>query len=336
MLRALACSIGPKRPWLVAWLVVGAAPPLAAQTPAAGGLGANPAAPTPSDSVVVVSWDPTPPSHGSLAYVVVHPVSNDADPPLRIRGTMADEPLHFERDSTGRYRAMGAVPVGTQRRIELPLVVERQSGITQEVLVTLPVAGRRFGIERLSVDPRFTTPPDSALAVRIAREAALVRAVSVRSHETLRQWTGPFERPRGSQVTSRFGTGREFNGVIQSRHLGVDFRGDSGAPVRAANDAVVALVGDFYYSGRIVYLDHGQGLVSAYLHMSEALVAEGERVTRGQLIGRVGSSGRVTGPHLHWNVRYGKVSVDPASLLMLTRPTPAPAPVDGPGSPARP
>jgi len=99
--------------------------------------------------------------------------------------------------------------------------------------------------------------------------------------------------------------------------MGTDFAGAPGAPVRAANRGVVRIVDAFYYGGNVVYVDHGGGLTSAYLHLSRQLVAEGDTVTRGQVIGRVGATGRVTGPHLHLIVRYGRVTVDPMSLFAI-------------------
>jgi murein DD-endopeptidase MepM/ murein hydrolase activator NlpD len=114
-----------------------------------------------------------------------------------------------------------------------------------------------------------------------------------------------------------FGVSRVFNGVVRSRHLGVDFAGARGAPVRAANRGVVALVADLYLSGTTLLIDHGAGLVTGYLHLSRALVAPGDTVARGQLIGRVGASGRVTGPHLHWLAAYGHITFDPLDLLRL-------------------
>ena len=125
-------------------------------------------------------------------------------------------------------------------------------------------------------------------------------------------------------MTSGFGRRREFNGTIQSRHMGVDFAGVSGAPVRAANRGVVALVDEFYMGGNVIYLDHGAGLVTAYFHLSRANVEAGDTVARGQVIGRVGATGRVTGPHLHWVARYGAITVDPLSLLDLGRSAPPP------------
>jgi murein DD-endopeptidase MepM/ murein hydrolase activator NlpD len=115
-----------------------------------------------------------------------------------------------------------------------------------------------------------------------------------------------------------YGTARAFNGVVSSRHLGTDFAGGVGAPVYAANAGVVALVDDFYLAGTVIYLDHGGGLVTGYFHLSRADVAPGAVVQRGQRIGRVGKSGRVTGPHLHWIARYGGITVDPMSLIAVT------------------
>jgi murein DD-endopeptidase MepM/ murein hydrolase activator NlpD len=149
----------------------------------------------------------------------------------------------------------------------------------------------------------------------VAREGALALAVGRRSHESPPRWTAPFQRPRASAITSRFGTGRTFNGQVTSRHLGVDFRGAVGTPVRASNRAVVALVDTFFLGGRVVYLDHGGGLTTGYLHLSRVLVAPGDTVARGQTIGHVGATGRVTGPHLHWTARYGAVTVNPLDLL---------------------
>ena len=110
-----------------------------------------------------------------------------------------------------------------------------------------------------------------------------------------------------------------FNGAVRSRHFGVDLAGAVGAPVRAANRGVVALVADFLLAGTAVYIDHGEGLVTGYFHLSKSEVAEGDTVARGAIVGRVGATGRVTGPHLHWIARYGTVTVDPLSVVEATR-----------------
>lgn len=99
--------------------------------------------------------------------------------------------------------------------------------------------------------------------------------------------------------------------------MGTDFAGAVGAPVLAANRGVVRLVDAFYLGGNVIYIDHGAGLVTAYLHLSKQLVAEGDTVSRGDVIGHVGATGRVTGPHLHFIARYGNITVDGTTLIGL-------------------
>jgi murein DD-endopeptidase MepM/ murein hydrolase activator NlpD len=262
-----------------------------------------------------VRWHAEPPRQGTFSYVVLE--SSDGIPPITVRGTLDSLPLAFIRAPGDRFVALGPVPLGAADSVTVRLELEYAKGRSRAVERRLPVARARFPTERLSVDPRFTRPPDAALQARIAREAAAARRVTAEALATPRLWWADWVAPRQSPVTSVFGIGRVFNGQLRSRHLGTDFDGDVGAPVRVANRGVVALVGDFYYAGRVLYVNHGAGLVTAYLHLSETLVATGDTVTAGQLIGRVGASGRVTGPHLHWAVRVGASSMDGASLLAL-------------------
>jgi murein DD-endopeptidase MepM/ murein hydrolase activator NlpD len=260
-----------------------------------------------------VSWHAGPPRQGTFAYVVV----TERPAPVAVRGTLDSLPLAFLPVAGDRFAALAAVPLGAQDSVTVRLTIEFAKGRTRSVERRLPVTRARFPTERLSVDPRFTQPPDSALRERIAREAELTRAVTRQALAAPRLWSAPFVAPRQSRITSTFGIGRVFNGRLQSRHLGTDFDGDVGNPVVATNRGVVALVGDFYYAGRVLYLNHGAGLITAYLHLSDIVVAAGDTVDAGQLIGRVGQSGRVTGPHLHWAVRVGASSADGQSLLAL-------------------
>jgi murein DD-endopeptidase MepM/ murein hydrolase activator NlpD len=172
---------------------------------------------------------------------------------------------------------------------------------------------------RLDVAPRFGGPLVAATSARVARVNRLALVDGRRAHDSPPRWTAPFLRPRASAISSRFGAGRTFNGQVSSRHLGVDFRGAVGAPVRAANRGVVVLVDTFFLGGRVVYLDHGGGITTGYLHLSRALVSPGDTVARGETIGLVGATGRVTGPHLHWTARYGAITVNPLDLLELGR-----------------
>ncbi|MGD8727910.1 MAG: M23 family metallopeptidase [Gemmatimonadales bacterium] len=205
--------------------------------------------------------------------------------------------------------------MGAKETIPLMLEVRYPGGDVDEPFLRLPVGVTEFAVERLRVASRFTQPPDSALRVRIAAERERSRAVVRAAHDGARLWSGGFIMPVEGRVTSPFGKGREFNGRVQSRHYGTDLDGDRGTPVRAPNRGVVALTDDTYYGGRVVYLAHGDGLITGYMHLSEISVAQGDTVEQGRVLGKVGATGRVTGPHLHWLARYGSVLVDPMSLF---------------------
>lgn len=273
----------------------------------------------PCDDRYRASWSPEAPRPGTLFALQLTSTSPGMPPGARV----GNEPLHFRSagdslpvDRAATWAALAAVPIDAERSIALRIACPDRSG--DSATVRIPLAAASYPLERLRVAPRFSAPPDSALSARMAREAERAAEVSRLSHETPRLWRQPFVRPRESRVTSAFGHGRVFNGSVTSRHMGTDYAGATGAPVYAANRGVVRLVDAFYLGGNVVYLDHGEGLVTAYLHLSRHLVAEGDTVERGDRIGLVGATGRVTGPHLHWIARYGRVSVDPASLLRVT------------------
>ena len=268
--------------------------------------------------------EPAPPAQGRLVQIRL-PLAWSSEAP---DGRLATVPLHFERRE-GRWWALGAIAVDAPDTI--PLVL-RAAGATDSVVQAVPVRQVDWPTEKLTVAPRYGQEPDSALNARLERESALALEVSRRSHESPRLWRSGFARPRPGRVTSGFGKAREYNGQVRGRHNGTDFAGGIGTPIRATNRGVVAIVDTFYLGGRVVYLDHGAGLTSAYLHLSRADVAVGDTVERGEVIGRVGATGRVTGPHLHWIVRYGGVTVDPLSLPGLA---PAPAARKWPGPPPR-
>jgi murein DD-endopeptidase MepM/ murein hydrolase activator NlpD len=265
----------------------------------------------PSQGLPEITWRPRVPLEGSL---VILSVRTTHDSLLAVQGTLAGEPLHFERTANG-FRALGAVPYGADSETAR-VVRERAGGSIDTVNVTLLVRRRRVAGERLRVAPEFAQPPDS-VAERIHVEQQQLDSVRQRAHETPRLWRASFLRPRGSPITSQFGVPRVLNGAVRSRHYGVDFAGQWGAPVRAANRGVVALVADLYYSGTTVIVDHGAGLLTGYFHLSRVLVAPGDTIDRGQLVGRVGASGRVTRPHLHWFGAYGGITIDPLDLLKL-------------------
>ena len=273
----------------------------------------------PTPPTLDLTWTPSQPVQGSVVRLTVRLDTLDPTADITaVKGLMARQALHFESDGAGGFQALGGIPITAADSIRLELTLLHRTGSSERIVRYLPIERGQFSSTQLRVDPRFVDPPDSALSVRIAAERDSVRRVTRRSHATPRMWTEAFALPRDSRLTSPFGQRREFNGEVRSLHLGTDLAGQVGAPVAATNRAVVALVGDFYYSGSLVYLDHGHGLMTAYLHLSKIFVAVGDTVERGEIIGRVGASGRVTGPHLHWTARYGDVLVSPPSLLDIT------------------
>jgi hypothetical protein len=274
--------------------------------------------------------EPRQPSGGTLVRLTIDRLARHDDSVVAITGTMAGEPLHFRPAANGKLQALGAVPVEVSDSLTVRVQVTWHSEIVDTLTLPLkyphqpvPVAqarGRVAGASRLRVDARFTRRMDSLTEARIEHENELAHDVGHRAQNTPQLWTLPFLRPRAARVTSRFGSGRVFNGRVSSSHLGIDYQGHTGDPIHAANRGVVALVDSFFLAGNVVYIDHGNGIVTGYFHMSQPEVAVGDTVRRGQEIGLVGATGRVTGPHLHWSARFGALTIDPADLLSLQPP----------------
>jgi len=184
--------------------------------------------------------------------------------------------------------------------------------------VTLEVRAGAFPVERLKVPRRYVelSPQNLARARKEARRLrALYRRVSLE-----RLWTGAFTPPLPEAPPSdNFGRKRVLNDVPRSPHSGVDFSADPGTPILAPQRGRVVLAASLFFSGRTVILDHGLGLFSSYAHLREVQVKEGELVEPGARLGRVGATGRVTGPHLHWAMRLNEARVNPMDVLVLFR-----------------
>ena len=181
------------------------------------------------------------------------------------------------------------------------------------------VRARAFSVERLTL-PKPMVDLDSAAEARATAEGDRLRTLlAMLTPERL--WHGPFTRPvSGTRQPTGFGARRIINGQPRMPHSGVDYAAPRGAAVVAANRGRVALVGDFFFAGRLAVLDHGLGLYTLYFHLDKVDVEEGALVERGQVIGEVGSTGRATGPHLHWAAQLRQSRIDPTALLAL-RPT---------------
>src|SRR5574337_717511 len=237
-------------------------------------------------------------------------------------------PIRTLRIRVGDREVRPATPDGRNRVVLVigvdleqppgPVLVRADVGDGEGRLVSgqrsLRVLDAHFPVQRLTVPPPFVEL-DPATIERVGRE----KAVLDRLWETAtpdRLWRGPFRVPlEGAGPPFGFGVRRIINGESRAPHTGVDFSMPAGAPVLAANGGIVALVADQFFSGTSVILDHGLGLYTMYFHLQESLVQPGQRVDAGQVIARVGSTGRATGPHLHWGARLYGARIDPEALV---------------------
>lgn len=191
----------------------------------------------------------------------------------------------------------------------------RRPGRTEQRVGTLKVTAKERPEERLTLPKAYVSPQDTAVLKRIERESKLLRQIfSVRSEGPL---PTEFVLPVGDPMGSPFGLRRILNGQPRSPHAGVDFRSPRGTMVGAAAAGRVVFTGDLYYTGLTVLVDHGDGFYSLYCHLESLDCAPNQSVTPGTLLGRVGSTGRSTGPHLHWGVKLRGDRVDPLTLVTL-------------------
>jgi len=181
---------------------------------------------------------------------------------------------------------------------------------------------RKYNIQQINDKKKqFFEPPKEELP-RIAREKKVViKAKSKIGKDNHAYFAAGFVRPvKGGKITGVYGSRRILNGKKKNPHYGLDIAKPKGSTVRAASAGIVRLAGkNFYYNGNFILIDHGQGLSSYYLHLSKMTVKTGDIVKRGEKIGEIGSTGRATGPHLHWEIRWNKVHIDPVSVLKIKK-----------------
>lgn len=254
-----------------------------------------------------------PPRLGETTLVVV----TDQDPKFAPKGTFAGRDLaFFSAGSTGTWLAFAAVDLDASTGpARLTVDLSGADGTPRRWDQTLTIAARAFATRTLQVDPKYVEPPPD-LVERAEREGA--RMSKVFSETTPeRFWDGKFASPIPGAVSSRFGERSVFNGVPKAPHSGADLRARKGIPVKAAARGRVALTGEFFYPGGVVVLDHGFGVYTSYSHLSRIDAVVGAVVPAGTVIGAVGATGRVTGPHLHWAAKVANARVDPFSLIAL-------------------
>lgn len=197
----------------------------------------------------------------------------------------------------------------------LRVYLYKQDGTVEIKEKSISVKDKQFPVKKLWVKEEFVTPPQSVLE-RIRRESELTRAIyDIYSPEWRVQ--GKFILPVEGNIFPNFGERRFFNNKPRSQHSGIDIASPKGTPVKASNSGRVVLATHLYFSGKTVVIDHGLGVFSIYCHFSEITVSSNDDVEKGEVIGKIGSTGRVTGPHLHWSIKIRGSRVDPNALLNL-------------------
>ncbi|MGA3069232.1 MAG: M23 family metallopeptidase [Terracidiphilus sp.] len=266
-------------------------------------------------------------ARAQVAAVTLTPAVVVAGSPELIRVQAADaagvdgewlgRKLQFFRGRDGRtwYALAGADVETSAGPSTLRISARLAEGGARDLTRTIEIHPAHYRTGSLTVSPKFVEPSPDALQQIKAEQALKDKVFAASATEPL--WSASFRAPVTAPPTDSFGTRRTFNGKLASIHKGMDFRAAAGTPVRASNGGVVVLARPLYYEGNCVVIDHGLGLFTLYLHLSRIDVGEGQRLAAGDRLGLSGATGRVTGPHLHWAVRWQGAYLDPAKLLKL-------------------
>ena len=276
-----------------------------------------------------LSQNATPASNAELIINVPSQVYNGqafllevAAPGLEnVKISWADKTLSVipQPDNAGRMQALALLPVDLDSKKEtLPLKLDiTLAGKQIKENINIQVLKKKYPEQQLSVDPKFVELSKENLARHQAERKIVNSTIAKRT--PVRHWQLPMLRPVPGAISSLFGVQRMFNGVPRSSHKGLDLRAAEGDPIKACASGTVVLAADHFFSGNVVYIDHGLGVFTVYCHMSKINVAEGDFVKAGDLVGLIGSTGRVTGPHLHLSAIVLSTSVDPDALLALEK-----------------
>ena len=251
---------------------------------------------------LAVDLTPMPVQQGQTLFITVR-----TSEPVALGGSLFDRPLSFF-ETGSVYRAVVGVHTFTDPGLyEITLVATDGGGHQVSMTTGLVVTDQRYGYERIDLSPDRSNLLDPALS---AAEREKIDAVRY-THTPERQWTGLFLQPVAGAISSYFGTRRSYNGSPYTRyHSGVDFNVGRGTLVRAPADGVVLMAEPLVVRGNVVILDHGQGVLTGYWHLSAFEVSPGDVVEAGDVIARVGNTGLSTGSHLHWEMWVGGVSVN--------------------------
>jgi murein DD-endopeptidase MepM/ murein hydrolase activator NlpD len=234
---------------------------------------------------------------------------------LAVEGRWGKEKIFFYPNGNGKFAALiGADVEAKPAASKIWLKATSQSGAEQHKEIALKVKAKSFRTESFNVPPSFDEMTAETLEEIRREQSAFARAFETSVPERL--WDAPFVRPVAQEESaSSFGSRRVINGTPRAPHTGTDLSAPAGTEVLTANHGRVVLVGNFFFAGGSVVLDHGGGLFTMYFHLSEFKVEEGSMAKKGDVVGVSGATGRVTGPHLHWGARLANARIEPFELL---------------------
>jgi murein DD-endopeptidase MepM/ murein hydrolase activator NlpD len=307
--RSSIFAVDGRKSFVILLVLLGALPLSAFQAPAA-------ASRAKAANSWSVRWQPVRPVNGSpVVFHVIWP-----EPLKSLSGKWLEHELFFSSDAKGKiWDGIAGASLETRAGI-YSIQLKGVTATGKEISFQQPVkvAKGKYHSIAASVPKQYTEPSAEQLKKIDEDKATKERAFA---HVTpAREWNGEFQPPVKAQISDVFGTSRTFNGKTQSVHQGLDYAVPEGTPVAALNSGTVLLAQSLFFEGNCVVLDHGQGLLTLYLHLSKIEVKEGDRIKSGEKIGLSGGTGRATGPHLHVAVRWQGVYLNPATLLGLQLP----------------
>ena len=251
------------------------------------------------------------PRQGDPVLIVLTPTS----PAISAEGDWIGRKFPFSADGAVMVALVAVDRNQKPGTYPLKVTVQHADGTQSIVSRDVEILATEFETQSLSVDPRFVhlSKEDQA---RAASDSQRLNAAYA-SGTDQRLWSGAFIKPAEGRWSSPFGVRRLFNGEERSFHRGADIATGSGRTIHSSNSGRVVLTGDLFFSGNTVIVDHGCGVFTGYLHLTEIWVQEGQQIGAGDIVGLSGATGRVTGPHLHWMLRIDGIVCDAAALLEI-------------------
>lgn len=219
-------------------------------------------------------------------------------------------PVLVLHEDNKQWIAVVGIPLTTKAGTESIKVKGQQGSYT----VNFTVANKKYRAQYIKLKNKQQVNPNQQNQQRIAKELKLQLAAYQRFSDRVPS-NILFDLPVNGRMSSPFGLRRFFNGEERNPHSGLDLAVPQGTPIKAPADGEIILIGDYFFNGKTIFIDHGQGLISMFCHLSAIDVKLGQQVKRGEVVGKVGATGRATGPHLHWNVSLNNARVDPAIFI---------------------